>query len=296
MRADGLVCTGFKVSINEYITAYHCVVDQEGNPLSNLELAFTSGESYLVDKFSRLDARSDLAYFSVLGNENLAKLDLVRSSEPYTKLSTYSADLSSSSVHLVTQKDCMVIGQDTESGLLLHNCDTVPGSSGSPILSNGKVVGVHLGATHLGSDEKAENVACSFSALDGVDVTKLSYEGEKCHCSVRCPGRCSPPSPVPPIPVPNPLPPQTIPNPVPGLDRHIGVCGRVFAVTVAVYATCFAALVALPPVCTAAPITPVCAQLVRTASEVCGIAYPTLKAAIGICLADASGIKITKED
>ena len=193
-------CTAFKIDTNEYITARHCIVDENGDTLSNLQfMPSHSIRNYSIQAFLRIDEKADLAYFAVEGYDNGAKLGLANSTNQNKNLTVYSAVVNSSDskVQLIMDTKCTFLRQDPESGLIIHACDTESGSSGSPIFADGKVIGIHLGSMHQelahnSGEGVTENVACSLGALNETDVTKLPYEGERCRCSVRCPGRCVP--------------------------------------------------------------------------------------------------------
>ena len=146
--------TAFKTAPNEYITAYHCVIDKDGQPIQELTL---------------LSPKADLAYFSVRGYNSEVSLELSNASDMNSNISIYSFV----DGRLVTDKNCRFVKQDINSGLMIHECDTVPGASGSPIIFDGKVIGIHLGA--ISTQEKTENVACQFSsaAKNRCDYCKL---------------------------------------------------------------------------------------------------------------------------
>ncbi len=190
------ICTAFKIDTNEYITARHCVVGQDGKTIDGLSfLTTTDAEAYPIQNFTRLDEKADLAYFSVNGYHSDAKLELAASTNGGGDLSVYSAVESENKLRLVTDGNCKSVGQDPASGMIIHDCDTVPGASGSPLLANGKVIGVHLGSAPrkdaLTQTTTIENVACPIDGIDHADTTKLAYDEERCHCSWKCPGRCS---------------------------------------------------------------------------------------------------------
>ena len=192
-------CTAFKIETNEYVTARHCVVDEKGDTLDSLTfITPVEGKAYPIQEFTRFNEKADLAFFKVEGYNNGAKLELANATTMSTELSVYSVVSDESShykVQLMTDRNCKFLRQDLTTGLMIHQCDTLHGSSGSPILDGGKVVGVHLGAMNQvdqNDDQVTQtvNVASTLRTLDQIDVTRATYEQERCSCSLRCPGRC----------------------------------------------------------------------------------------------------------
>ena len=66
--------------------------------------------------------------------------------------------------------ECSVQGTDDSFGVSYYSCDTVPGMSGSAILSNGRFAGLHLG--YLG--DKKQNVGKDWRVATKGDVKRLS--------------------------------------------------------------------------------------------------------------------------
>ena len=153
-----------------------------------------TGMSYPVQSFSQVEQNADISYFSVDGYRVSDKLGLAHSSNTIKNLTVYSADItpnkySAYSMNILEDDHCMFLGQEPNSGLMLHSCDTVAGSSGSPIIANGKVVGIHLGAmneNYKNASEPAKlvNIACPVDLVDSVDVNKAPYQAE-CGCAVQ---------------------------------------------------------------------------------------------------------------
>lgn len=133
-------CTAFLTAANEITTAAHCFNPATKDLQSYLFVVPAAKKesfvaSYLEEKSSAVEARLVL---KERFEHHLEKGDF--DSSQSTSIVSFSFD----SYQLWEHKACAA-RLNTKDRFLTHQCDTVPGASGSPILQDGKVVGIHQG-------------------------------------------------------------------------------------------------------------------------------------------------------
>jgi len=84
----------------------------------------------------------------------------------------------------LVHKNCKATEIIGESGIIKHECDTLPGASGSPILQNGKVVGVHIGS--FNDELRSFNLAVDIQLIESANLTVTGllegYKAERFSC------------------------------------------------------------------------------------------------------------------
>lgn len=164
-QSGDINCTGFVSAPEELTTAAHCF---DGD--------------FKVTTFSIAGKN-----IKILGlKEIFSKADLITFKIPlqvkYLTAGDYKEELGLSVISvneegtLLTDNICHRVNSSSEDivGVIQHYCDTVGGSSGSPLLQGGKVVAVHIGTT-VNHDS---NIGVIISELSNVDLSNYPYELE----------------------------------------------------------------------------------------------------------------------
>lgn len=133
-------CSAFITGTYQVTTAAHCIL--EGADLN--ELKFTTANGNIFD-FNSLDEYNT--------DTDFAQLSLSKPSDEFLNLSDFNRDQSISIVGWDSHSNSFFKSSKQENnreviqyrGFLMHSLDTLPSASGSPIIQNGKVVGMHLG-------------------------------------------------------------------------------------------------------------------------------------------------------
>ncbi len=138
-------CTTFAIDSHRIVTAAHCVDPAQDATIYRYRFG---GVLRRVAALIELDVKSDVAIlatedavaapFALASADGLsaaaAKFEIPAFDLPSLKMRT--------ARHGKVERDPSAAG----AGLLVHDLDTLPGASGAPILVDGRVVGVHLGA------------------------------------------------------------------------------------------------------------------------------------------------------
>lgn len=166
-------CTAFATSSLQVVTAAHCYKGVEADQ----KYSFKTDDGVFALQLKQLIENADVAIFELEYDvlQNFYEVSMMppqttRSSSegverPLTQL--VSVDIESME-YLITETGYMRNFGDQggeSSGIYLHTLDTLPGSSGSPILQNGKVV-----AVHLGSIGDSDNYAVGYSRLNSINL------------------------------------------------------------------------------------------------------------------------------
>ncbi len=132
-------CTAFLTGPSELSTAAHCV---ETADLKSFR--FNIANRLFKLKSRKLNRKTGFASLVVDGNfENYFEFDSLKSDAVTLVAYDYQNH------ELASHKSCRVNRDLNYKGLLVHTCDSVAGMSGSPLLQQGKVVGIHLGSLPL---------------------------------------------------------------------------------------------------------------------------------------------------
>jgi hypothetical protein len=242
---DFHVCTAFLSAPNTVSTATHCApsredihlylfVTQNGTPIA-LTRRLTHANSAYVS-FETAKPTSQYLEFATL-NEN-QPIELISYSERYHDLRA-----SRSGSFTTTPRG------------ILHKLDTEAGSSGSPLIQNGRVVGVHEGAVNgqeLNYATRTIEVHTSHSNFD----LQLDFEWK---CNSQCSWY---------------QPDCYIWKELNCSTGLITVCGRNLTVPLISYSACQLAVGSLPATCTAGSLMTAgtaCAANIGIAAAVCGV-------------------------
>lgn len=155
-------CTGVAVGTDLVITAAHCFSEAPRSYFFQL----ANGRTYPVTRIEQLNLRADLAILSVAVGNGLPQG--IFESETETEIVSF--DLNSQALVRDESRETYAA-----SGLIHHKIDTVMGASGSPLLQNGKVVGIHIGALR----ESAENLAVRLDQIQEASVENLDFIPER---------------------------------------------------------------------------------------------------------------------
>lgn len=168
----GQKCTAFVSGPNELTTAAHCIDEDTDNKLA---IQFILRDQKIT---------SGIRVVSLDHSSDLAKLQVSRSFHSYLKPGrsidgpVRLAGLEPSGDRRILSSECRLSHSETL-GLLTHQCDTVEGMSGAPILNGNYVVGMHLGM----AKDRQFNVALDLlTPRDGSmpDVREAEYLFERC--------------------------------------------------------------------------------------------------------------------
>ncbi len=186
-------CVGFVSGIDEVTTAAHCI-DNLDYPTFMLK----NGEKFRIDSLKMLDALRDIV---VLRTKDAFKTHLDFGLFEQNPIQILSFDFSKNLV--TTSGDCLVKLQLSQYSAYTHECDTSHGNSGSPLVQNGKVVGIHIGY----SEALKANIGVARGPNPSQQVALLGLDLE------RWPPRIK----IPTVPLPDiPLPDISLPN-IPGI-------------------------------------------------------------------------------
>jgi len=127
------ICTAFISGENEITTAAHCLVQE----IADYTFQLPNGKKYPVNSMIYLNGSADIA---VLGSP--VGLNYIQSDNFYSNRELSLISFSSDFGGLIKSKNGSAV---VEGNFLLHTFDSLPESSGSPLLQNGNVVGLHIG-------------------------------------------------------------------------------------------------------------------------------------------------------
>ncbi len=233
------VCTVFASGKNEITTAIHCLSDANLAAFSVLVngkvMKISDAHFFVKADVVKLDIDGISDYFQASGFSDSEK----------SEIGSYALDKKE---FVLSSKGSAVSAN--EEGFIMHTLDTIPGASGSPILQNGKVVGVHIGS--VSENNNVKNIAVKFTEIDKVDVASF-------HLPIMSESWWSG-------------------------KTDVVLCGTsVGTVSYLTYAMCTAALTTATAACTASAGVG-CAPAFGSAAAICGIPIPVLLVAVNKCL------------
>jgi V8-like Glu-specific endopeptidase len=185
-------CVGFVSGKDEVTTAAHCIDNME-YPTFILK----SGEKFQLDALKMLDAPRDIA---VLKTKKYFEKHLDFGKIEQNSIRVVSFNFSKKI--MTTSDNCFVNSQLSEYSAFSYECDTSHGNSGSPLIQNGKVVGVHVGY----SEKLKANIGVSSGLESSRQVASLGIDFERWPPRIKIPAVEIPSVPnisVPNIPLPN---------------------------------------------------------------------------------------------
>lgn len=159
------LCTAFATGPHQITTAYHCIAEFEQRIVYG-EFSFkTKLNTYAIFGIGKTNKNADYAILTV--DPKISNWFEVKELEPHEPLSIYSATSDGKILTNTVEKYSEIIAN----GYIKYGLDTVRGASGSPILQNGAVIAVHLGAYRDG------NLGILMSQVENVDEIKILKEG-----------------------------------------------------------------------------------------------------------------------
>ncbi len=150
-------CTGFRVAVEWILTANHCL---KKNLVSiQAEFFFENDKSVVTvpvriptGKSKKINRDLDFAFLKLLAPGKISNTMSLKLAPSKIKANKKLASIqhpvmpgtSAPAFKHGVARDCYIDEKQTFPGWFYHHCDTYPGSSGSPILDDGEVVGMHL--------------------------------------------------------------------------------------------------------------------------------------------------------
>ncbi|MBC8285631.1 MAG: trypsin-like peptidase domain-containing protein [Nitrospinae bacterium] len=161
-------CTGYISGQTELTTALHCV-----------DMAHTSEVTFITDDNVNIPILSQKEYFE---KADIVKINIPKQ-DKFLELAKFNPNLPINVFGFDTISQTLLKDQcisteksnDMFPGVIFHGCDTVKGTSGAPLLQDGKVVGLHVGtvANHT------INVAVDLSYTSTINLFDIVYEPER---------------------------------------------------------------------------------------------------------------------
>lgn len=141
-EGDKAFCTAFRIADDKIMTARHCIASRVVEGLRFL----TSGEVAFVSKIESSYADADVAILFTSQSRGVA-LQLADNPRNFKEGQLVGYDLRAD--RLLSDSTGQMSGAEAP-GVINHTFDTIPGSSGAPIInSQGRVIAIHLGADNL---------------------------------------------------------------------------------------------------------------------------------------------------
>lgn len=272
-------CTAFVSDQNEITTAAHCF-----NPKTDINAyLFSANDGQLETQVTEL-VRKNGDTVILRTKELLPKtlnLSFANADRPGTLVS-----FDPEKQNLTLQNQCQVRPGEID-GSYLHDCDSTPGSSGSPLLQDGTVVGVHIGfAKKLGwniaLDPNHQQLHDASSLKQLIDFFPEGRCSTNCykHCRRKVLGRWVA---NPPCEAACQLERAVACNPE---TKQILVCGVAIAVREGVQAACTSSPEHIKTACSAGAATTSgssCGLAIATAAAACSITEESVKFAARSC-------------
>jgi hypothetical protein len=162
---DQHICSGYISAVDEVTSAAHCTLATVSK--ERYKFVAAKEEVYQLSDITYLDDSTGVVRFSAkVKGEFIVQAEL-------------SLDKEATAIGYSLDKDeyTASTGRFYDSGfpgLFLHDIDTVPGMSGSPILQDSKVVAVHIGYSQILNT----NIAVALVGLEDVDLTRIDFKEE----------------------------------------------------------------------------------------------------------------------
>ena len=164
-KAGQKSCTGFISAKDELTTAAHCYNEETLDTVK-----FIRGNDIISPiSIKSIYANADIIIFKIVEQNDYLKAAEFNIKYPLSLIS-----IDSTHQKLLFEENCKIIDKLNDAYVIMHLCDTESRSSGSPIVQNGKVIGVHIGTTF----DHVSNIAISYKNLNKIDLSNLDYEFE----------------------------------------------------------------------------------------------------------------------
>lgn len=165
------LCTGWVISVDYIMTNHHCIPGKSGKVLkasllmNYLEEGKTSGTQRFVVETQPVETSSDLDYsiVRVRGNPG-AKYGIIpmQARDPHPDEELFVIQHPAGKAKRLTRRNCRADNETERPEELRHFCDTLGGSSGSPVFSDNDMSLVGL---HFAGIEKKVNFAKRMTAI-----------------------------------------------------------------------------------------------------------------------------------
>lgn len=181
IKVGETTCNAFATGQNEITTAAHCVATDKLPEITSISFKTAGGENYEISSINLFDAKKDLAR---LTTKTPFKRWLERKPLEGGNLILTAVDTDTGL--LLSDRNCVYEKERPEAGVFLHSCDTVPGTSGAPVIQDEKYVGVHIGY----KKSVDRNIAFDISKDqdETVDILSLDFQKEGCHSRIHVRG------------------------------------------------------------------------------------------------------------
>ena len=155
-------CTAFVSGHDQLTTSAHCI---RGIAVKDILFERADDMGIPVLDIGKVFYKADVANLVIAKQEEYIKQGHFNSNIK-TVIASYDANSNT-----IQTNECDAEGD----GTIYHYCDTLKGSSGSPIIQSGEVVGVHLGVLN----NKKSNIGVRLSDIENEDVSSLDFEIER---------------------------------------------------------------------------------------------------------------------
>jgi len=155
-------------------------ISEPVNETSQYLFTTLSGKTIGISKIEKIFIENDIVYMELTEDSpDFLIADKLKIDSPLI-LPGFDPDSDKFLVH----RDCKATEIIGESGIIKHECDTLPGASGAPVLQNGRVVAVHIGS--FKDDLRSFNLAVDMLLLETANLTSTGllegYKPERFSC------------------------------------------------------------------------------------------------------------------
>lgn len=247
-------CNAVLIAPDTIATVVHCLDSKKLGTIAGLTFTTAEGKPALVKQLLTIDIKKDLALYRLdRGGFNFFAPKL----ESKIGESIVVAGFDTAKNRWL-QSSCEIKEKSSEFASFTYDCDTVPGMSGSAVISNDLVIGLHVAY----DKQLNQNLALDFSTVNNpsAEIAKrpqINLEWPPCVCCRGCD-----------------LPKVDI-------NKDVQLCGAKFAVSYLVYEACVTAC-ATAASCTAAT-EGACAPSIGFAAGICGVSVYTIQSAWDTC-------------
>lgn len=172
LRVKDRLCSAYVSAPNQIVSATHCLIKGAYAMVDEITFKTGDGKTTGIKRVLQWDPKRDIMTLETAESYSDYLEQGAASIGPIT-LVGYDADNNS----LMNDISCSTSDSNYLRGFVSHNCSSRPGFSGSPIMKNGVVVGLHLGYV----ENINQNLALRLPYVpnDGIDIATsgLSAEG-----------------------------------------------------------------------------------------------------------------------
>lgn len=178
-------CTAFATGPRTITTAYHCI---ENQPEMLLQVKTDESASRKVDlsrfSFKVANRTTGVAKVrSVLRDSDIAVLEIAEPNTSWFELGSYTRRPISQIISVNgDDTGCITnsarVFETNRMGVFAHALDSIPGASGSPILQNDRVIGIHIGALRNFNLAVAVQGTAHLADIESLIVKENDYDGD----------------------------------------------------------------------------------------------------------------------